>query len=379
MPSSARGSRIAIVIPNFAGGGAERVGINLANGFAARGYLVDLLVMSTEGPLRFEVESGVQVVDLGAPRIRWVPGPLLRYLRSARPRAVLGCMWPMTVVLVLARMLSRVPFRLVVAEHCTWSESELFVRPFARWKVRTSMHYALPRADAIVTVSTGAADDLSAFAGIDRRCVNVIYNPVTRAAAAFELPAAVTPEGWCTGSHHKILAVGTLKEIKDYPTLLLAFRLLRERMNARLLILGEGQCRPVLEAQCRQLGIADAVFMPGFVTDPQPYYRRADLHVLTSTAEGLGNVIIEALAAGTPVVSTDCPHGPREILADGTYGRLVPVGKPEMLASVMEESLVTSHDKAALIARGRDFSVDKAVEAYLQLLLPGTFTGSQAA
>jgi glycosyltransferase involved in cell wall biosynthesis len=110
--------------------------------------------------------------------------------------------------------------------------------------------------------------------------------------------------------------------------------------------------------------------MPGFVANPAPYYEHADLHVLSSTGEGLPTVLIESLAAGTPVVSTDCPSGPREILAAGEFGRLVPVGDPESMANAMQASLAAEHDRAALMARAQDFSVDKAASRYLELLLP---------
>ena len=116
--------------------------------------------------------------------------------------------------------------------------------------------------------------------------------------------------------------------------------------------------------------------MPGFVKDISPYYQQADLHVLSSTGEGLANVIIEALAAGTPVVSTDCPSGPREILCDGQFGRLVPVGNAAALADAMAESLATKHDTAALIARAQDFSIDKATDLYLELLFPQASSGA---
>jgi glycosyltransferase involved in cell wall biosynthesis len=168
------------------------------------------------------------------------------------------------------------------------------------------------------------------------------------------------------------LAVGTLKVIKDYNTLLHAFALLRQRVDARLLVLGEGECRPALEAQISQLGIETSVFMPGFVKDLSPYYQHADLHVLSSTGEGLPTVLIEALEAGTPVVSTDCQSGPREILSDGKFGRLVPVGEAVALAAAMSESLAATHDTTALKARAQDFSIDKAVDQYKELLFPGS-------
>ena len=240
------------------------------------------------------------------------------------------------------------------------------------------MHHFFPKADAIVAVSQGAADDLARFSGVNRSSISVIYNPVVGDAERQPTSFPDEPQGWCAGAHRRVLAVGTLKAIKDYATLLNAFAVLRRRVDARLLILGEGECRSALEAQAKALGIADSVFMPGFVANPSPYYQHADLHVLSSTSEGFGNVIVEALATGTPVVSTDCPNGPREILADGKFGRLVQVGDVEALAGAMEESLASEHDRAALMARAQDFSVDKAAKRYLELLLPDLATRGAA-
>ena len=233
------------------------------------------------------------------------------------------------------------------------------------------MHYVFPQADGIVAVSQGVADDLARFANLNRTAITVIYNPVVGdQKPASRVPLA--PVGWWIGSHHRVLAVGTLTPTKDFTTLLAAFAQLRQRVDARLLILGEGGSRSVLEAQVVALGIEASVFMPGFVNDPPSYYEHADLHVLSSTGEGLPTVIIEALEAGTPVVSTDCPSGPREILRDGQFGRLVPVGDVSALAAAMAESLAATHDTAGLKARAQDFSIDKAVDQYEALLFPQT-------
>ena len=364
---------LAILLPDLRGGGAERVAVNIANSFVDRGYAVDMVLLSATGEFLADLRPEIRVVDLQIKRLRWVLLPLMRYLREARPVAVLSCMWPLTIATVLARALSRVPSRLVVAEHTTWSRSELLKRWTVDWQVRTSMHYIFPHADAIVTVSQGAADDLAHFAKLDRNAITVIYNPVV----GDEKPSANTPlipTDWWTGSHRKLLAVGTLKPIKDYSTLLIALAQLRQRIDVRLLILGEGECRPDLETQARQLGIASSVFMPGFVKDLSPYYQHADLHILSSTGEGLPTVLIEAIAVGTPVVSTDCPSGPREILCDGQFGHLVPVGDANALAAAMAESLATTHDRGALKARAQDFSIDKAVDQYEKLLFPDVYS-----
>jgi len=368
---------ISIVLPDLRGGGAERVAVNLANGFADRGYAVDMVLLSASGEFLADLRPEIRVVDLQVRRLRAALLPLVRYLRQARPNALLAFMWPITVIALWARWLSRVNMRVVVAEHTTWSRDEIAQTALGHWLVSTTMHYSFPAADEIVTVSRGAADDLASFARLKRSAIRVVYNPVAGEATS-PGDEAFAPAGWWSGSHFRVLAVGTLKPIKDYATLLAAFARLRQRIDARLLILGEGECRVALEAQARQLGVEDSVFMPGFVKDLSPYYQRADLHVLSSTGEGFGNVIVEALEAGTPVVSTDCPSGPREILRDGQFGRLVPVGDAAALAEAMAGSLADSHDSAELKARAQDFSIDQATRHYLELMFPDTAHGSHA-
>ena len=361
--------KLALLLPHLHGGGAERVAVNLANCFSQRGYAVDMVLLSAEGDFLSDLHSKVNVVDLKVDRMRQVLFPLINYLRQARPAAMLACMWPLTIAAVAGRAFSRVPTRIVLAEHTTWSRSELLKRPMVEWQVRNSMHWVFPAADGIVAVSQGAADDLARFANLEANAITCIYNPVVGDAKP-PAPEPLSPLGWWAGQHRKVLAVGTLKKVKDYTTLLNAFALLLQQVDARLLILGEGECRPALEAQVRQLGIDASVFMPGFVKDISPYYQQADLHVLSSTAEGFGNVIVEALAVGTPVVSTDCPSGPREILSDGQFGRLVPVGDAVAMANAMSEFLSATHDTTALIARAQNFSIDESTDQYLELLFP---------
>lgn len=360
---------ISILMPDLRGGGAERVAVNLANGFLLRGYSVEMVLLRVTGEFLRELHPQIRVVNLHANRLRSSIFPLIRYLRKARPDALLASMWPLSVIAPFALIAARVSTRVVVAEHTTWSRSELLHRFTLGRRMRISMNLFLPRTDGVVAVSHGAADDLAQFANIDRKLITVIYNPVVGKEKP-SLSGPQSPAGWWSGPHRRVLAVGTLKPIKDYANLLNAFAILRQQINARLLILGEGMCRNALEIQAQELGIADSVFMPGFVTDASPYYRHADLHVLSSEGEGLPTVIIEALASGTPVVSTNCRSGPSEILCDGKYGRLAPVGDAEALAVAMADSLEALHDRDALKARAQDFCIDRAVDRYLEVLLP---------
>lgn len=360
-------SRIAIVITNLCGGGAERVAVNLANDFIKRGYPVDMVLLSVTGEILQDLLPAVRVVDLQVERMRGLLFPLIRYLRDHRPVALLANMWPITSIAMLACKIAMVDTRLVVVEHTTWSRSEICKSRFKRWQVATLMRFTFPFVDGIVTVSFGAAEDLARFANLNYSDITVIYNPIIgnfNSLANGLMPHIV---GW-SDSRCRLLAVGKLKTIKDFATLLKAFSLIPSNLDARLLILGEGECRAELELQAKKLGIQDRVFMPGFITDPTPFYKQADLFVLTSIAEGFGNVVAEALAVGLPVVSTDCPSGPREILSDGKFGSLVPVGDSKALALAIVKSLNIAHDRTELIARAQYFSIDKAAEKYIDIL-----------
>ena len=325
--------------------------------------------MRADGEMMPQLDGRVRVVDLGAERVRHVFFPLVRYIRSHRPQSMLACMWPLTVVAALARMFSRSPLRLVFAEHTNWSVAKIAQQTLTRWIIRLTMRAFYPRADAVVAVSKGAGSDLALIAGMPAASVHTIYNPIVDPnRGSPDLPDS--PEAWVSGSHKRVLAVGTLTNIKDYPTLIRAFALLRASIRAKLLILGEGSERETLRLLVDELGLTDHVFMPGFTLHPAGYFAHADLHVLSSIGEGLSVVIVEALEQGTPVVSTDCPSGPREILKDGKLGRLVPVGDHQALADAMKQALSSAPDSGVLKARAMDFSIDAATDQYIEFLLP---------
>lgn len=361
-------NQIAIFAPSLRSGGAERVIANLANALAMRGNCVELVLLSAEGEFLSDISSRVKIRDLGVKRIRYALPALVEYFNSARPNVLLACMWPLTVAAVWAKLISRSRTKVIVAEHTTWSNAEIVKSSlFTEWLARVTMRISFVRASGIIAVSRGSADDLSRFCGISRDRISVIYNPVVDENKSV-VDSVAPASDWSRGDHIKLLAVGSLKPVKDYSTLLKAFALVTKKINAKLMILGEGECRADLEDEAIGLGIVENVFLPGFVKDPSPYYRAADLHVLSSTGEGLPTVIIEALASGTPVVSTDCPTGPREILSDGRFGRLVQPSNPVSLAQGIGAALRDPHDRDALVRRSLDFSISKAVDEYERLM-----------
>jgi glycosyltransferase involved in cell wall biosynthesis len=222
-------------------------------------------------------------------------------------------------------------------------------------------------ADAAICISKGVAEDFIKTTGMPPQKTHVVYNPIVYPGLEQEARQSISHPWFATGNKPVILAVGRLVVAKDYPTLLNAFSLLNRKRQANLLILGEGRERLRLEALVRQLGLTENVQMPGFVKNPYAYMARARLLVLSSRWEGFGNVLVETLACGTPVVSTDCKGGPGEILEGGRFGRLVPVGDAQALAAAMLETLQTPPDRAMLRQRAQDFTLEKSVKEYLRV------------
>lgn len=332
-----------------------------------RGYRTEFVLMRAEGELLSEVPTGATIVDLKASRFRHGFLPLVRYLQTERPCGIVAAMWPLTGMAALAARLAGLSSSLVLGEHVNLTQektlgnlSDLVHRRLGR--------FIYGRRSEVVAVSKGVRDDLADRIGMERNKVKVIYNPVASQLGKYPADVAIVNR-WKSG-RRAIIAIGSFKTQKDYPNLLQSLHRLQETRDARLLILGEGSLRGELEHLVSSLGLQDSVLMPGFVPDPYPYLAHADLFVLSSAWEGLPGVLIEALVAGVPVVSTDCPSGPAEILENGTYGRLVPVGDSEALAAAMAEALDVQHDRDMLRRRGNEFSVERAADQYLALLDP---------
>lgn len=343
--------------------------LNLAHGIADRGCAVDLVLQRAEGPFLSEVRDSVRVVDLNASRALTSLPAAVRYLRRERPEAMLSVFGYFNIVALWAWRLARVRTRLMVNEQNTVSQE---AGNHASWRGRLTprlMKRFYPWADGIVVVSTGVGDDLAELTQIPRDRIRVIYNPSVVGAEVREKASAPLEHPWLApGQPPVLVAVGRLQEQKDYPMLIDAFEQVRRARPARLLILGEGKKRPMLEALVRERGLGEDVAMPGFVANPYAYMARSSLFVLSSRWEGLPTVLIEALCCGTPVVATDCPSGPREILKGGKYGQLVPVGDAEAFARAILTTL--EGDRAAPPPESWEpYDLDTVVKQYLELLL----------
>lgn len=352
------------------GGGAERVALTLIEEFLRRGHEVDLVLMSAAGELLGLVPRGVRVFNLNAPRTRNALTPIIRYLRDRRPVAIQASMWPLTVAAIAAARLSGTGTRIVASEHSVLSHQ---YGKSVLMSVRATMRLLYPLADARIAVSKGTAQDLASLSGLWADDFTVVYNPIP-APPPGALESNPEVEALWRGANRRILTVGTLKAEKNHSLLLESFAMMPMDEDLKLMILGDGELRGDLERQSRALGLQNRVIMPGFSHEPWPYYASANVFVLSSDYEGFGNVIVEAMHAGLPVVSTDCPAGPAEILEDGRSGILVPPGDKQRLADAMCNALSEPRQSERQKRRAADFSVAAAADRY-QLAMLGHSSG----
>jgi glycosyltransferase involved in cell wall biosynthesis len=262
-------------------------------------------------------------------------------------------------------MLAGKPGRIYLSDHNQLSISCVHELNIPKYFISAVMHLTYTWASGLVAVSEGVKKEMCSLGGFPESLVKVIYNPTAIGISPHRESILVSEELWGKGFDHHILSIGTLKAQKDHATLIKAFALLPYSLNVKLIILGDGSLRSELEGLVVQLGLQDRVSFPGFVVDIYPWMRSADLFVLSSRWEGFGNVIVEALECGVPVVSTNCASGPAEILENGCYGKLVPLNDPVAMAAAISASLAEPHEREALIKRAKYFSVEKIAEEYL--------------
>ncbi|WP_218080018.1 glycosyltransferase [Anthocerotibacter panamensis] len=364
-----RHATVSLFLPTLEGGGAERAMLHLAEGFTACGLKTDLILAQAKGKYLSMVPDGIRVIDLQAhaPVLLRKTLALQRYLRRERP-AVLLTTLDIVNAAAWARRMAGVPTRVVMVVQTNLSAQFRDYTDGTGWLRPQLVRWFYPWADQIITASQGVAEDLAQISGLPLGEMRVIYNPVVT-PRFLQMVQQPVPHPWfAAGQPPVILGVGRLVRQKDFPTLIRSFAQIRPQVPARLVILGEGEERANLEFLVRQLGLTDAVDLPGFVENPYAYMAQASVFALSSTHEGFGNVVAEALGAGTAVVSTDCPSGPAEILGWGRYGTLTPVGDARALAQGIVRTLQKPPGSEGLRQRARAFSLMAIVEQYCEVL-----------
>lgn len=359
---------LAIFLATSGHSGVDRLAKNLVPALARRGYRIDLLHIQNHGPTLSEIPEGVRVIELGTRHVYPSLWSVAHYLRREKPHSMFCDKDRVNHTALLARAMAGASTHLTLSMGTTVS-IDLAHRGFLhRWKTRLSMGKLYGFAENVIVTSEGVADDMAEHTGLKRNLINVVPCPV--------VPDRVFTENFRKPNHPWfsdngppiIMGLGELGSRKDFVTLIRAFARIRPEYPSRLMIIGRGRDRERLLATAHELGVADAIDLPGFVEAPYAYLAQASLFAFTSLWEGLGFALIEALAIGIPSVSTDCPSGPREILGNGKYGPLVPVGDHVSLATAMLQTLRNPLPKAALQEAARPYEIENATSAYAKAL-----------
>ena len=378
--------RIALVVPHLTHGGADLIVLNLARGLIERGYRVDILLLKELNTLEDQIPPearwsvleqkrihgfhdrahlvrrfGFRILKLLRTDLLEDARSLAAYIDEEKPDCVLPSLPGAKSAALLALGFTKLdPVTIPIVHSVLMNISRRFHKLYA---------ILFPTAARVVSVSDGVADNLALTLELPRERISRIYNPVDTEEIA-ELAGAVPDHPWMSDDGPPvILSAGRLARAKDFPTLLRAFHQISQNRDVRLMILGEGRQRKRLEKIIRKLGLEEKVSLPGWVSNPYAFMSRASVFVLSSKLEGLGNVLIEAMACGCPCVSTNCPSGPAEILDNGRFGPLTPVGDDSALAAAMERVLDSPPDKDTLQARAQEFSFDASVDQYERLIL----------
>ncbi|WP_295431013.1 glycosyltransferase [uncultured Thiodictyon sp.] len=357
------------VFASFSGtGGVERMLINLIRGFVDLGQAVDLVLVRAESPHLGRLPEAVTRIELTTNHTLLAAPALARYLRARRPAALLAAKDRAGRTAVLARALAGTgtPLALRLGTHLSTAMAGRAA--VSRWLRYLPIRLLYPRLDRIIAVSTGVAQDTARIARLPAASIAVIRNPVITPELAVQA-ARPCPHPWLNAPGPPVIcAAGRLQRQKDFPTLIRAFARVRAGRDCRLLILGEGNARPALAALIAELGLGEQVALVGFQSNPYRYLARAALFVLSSAWEGSPNVLTEALALGVPVVATDCPSGPAEVLDGGRFGPLVPVGAVDAMAAAMAATLDRPLPAAVLRSAVSEYEQGRSARHYLEMM-----------
>lgn len=361
-----RSKKICILTPLASVGGAERVAVNLANYYSQVGHQVTLLTFKGIGFYRNQIDDSVTIIDLQAHKIRYIIVKLISTLKSIQADSILSVIRDGNISLGLASFFLQKNYTLVFREANTMDEVWTMKQP-KRSLYKMLMRIAYHNADMIIANSNGTANDLLNNKITINDKISIIDNPVLPQNFK-ELAESKLNHYWLTSNFYKtVITVGRLHPQKNHLLLIDAFsKVQKEIDNLRLIILGEGKEKNKIKQKIKELNIENYIEFINFQENPYPYYKHADIFVLSSLWEGFGNVLVEALACGTPVISTDCPGGPRKILDHGKYGKLIPINDSEAMAEAIRNTLINPYNNKDLrIERAKQFSIENIGDKYM--------------
>jgi len=359
--------KVVFVTPSLRGGGAERVIVNLLRHMNRSDIELTLITLKLEGPYVSQLPADTQVVDLGTKRVRHSIVRLVREINRIQPDVIVSTLGHLNVALLALRPFLKKRPKIVLRETNAPSFAMRQAGKSGLYRVLYRLFY--PKADRVIALSKGMADDLLAFSGLSKEKVSIIYNPVVTEEIRRQADEAVDHPWLLHKDLPVCISVGRLVEQKNYDLLLRAFTKAVREVPARLLILGEGPKRPHLEALAEQLGVRSYVDFVGFTPNPYAYMARSDLFVLSSSWEGMPNVLLEALAVGLPAVATACIGVP-DVLDEGRYGRMIPIGGEEELSEAIRSSLGggSESDRQRQRERAGRFHIDIIAGEYREVL-----------
>lgn len=360
---------LTLLIESLYNDGVGKMRLHLMNEIVRRGYMVDLLLHDMHSPYLASVHPAVRrIAFASAHSIIGVPSVAL-YLRRARPRALLTQRVRLNKLALRARSLAFVNTPVFVTINVNMTSKFEHQSASKRRRQTDYMRRYYPRNDGIIAVSRGVAQDAAALIGIAPERIQVLPNPTVTPELAGKAAQPLDHPWFAPGQPPVLVAAGRLMIEKDFPTLIRAFARVCSTTACRLIILGEGPDRTKLETLAAELGVAESMALPGWLPNPYQYMARAAVFVMSSTREGSPNALIEALAVGAPLVSTDCPNGPREVLEDGRHGRLVPVGDAAALADAIVHTLQDPiGTRESRIAAAQRYTVERSATLYLKAL-----------
>lgn len=363
---------IALFMSSYGDGGAHKNMLNIAGWLEEQGHDVDLVVAKAEGKLEHEIPKNVSVYDLASSRTRYSIFGLWRYIWENQPDSLLATPTTCTLVAGIVDHLIISEINIVLRIPAILSNEPYYTQPRDPVEKLFPMvtKWVYQRSDQIVAISKGVKSDLVSNFNVEKSDIEVVYNPVITDDISEKMVERVE-HSFFQETSHVYIAVGRLVNHKGFNTLIKSFKKVREHTDAKLIILGDGKLREELITLTEDLSISSDVSFPGFVKNPYKYMYKADTFVLSSRTEGFGNVVVEALACGTPVVATDCEGGPSEILNDGEFGSLVPVDNVSQLADAMISSLDNVENRNRLQKRAHEFHIDKIAPKYESILLQG--------
>lgn len=369
-PANATRQRLAIFIYKNRDGGVEKMLANLALGSQQLGVNVDMIVSDRQGPFIRTLPPSVRIIEIGAGSVKYSIQQLAAYLRQEKPDVLLTGKPSDDKIILQARKTAHSTARCFVGTGTAVSRqiNERHFNPLRKKIKLLRKKYTYRAADGIIATSRWVAKDIATIADLPLDRISVIGNPLYTPEMAVLGQQAVNHPAFLSGQFPIIVSAGRLSHEKDFATLLHAFKLVCENRPARLFILGDGPDKTQLVNLTQNLDIEQAVFFPGFVENPLAYFAKANVFVLSSLWEGFGNVLVEALAVGTSIVATDCPGGPRDILQQGRYGKLVPVGDSKRMAQAILDTLDEPLPRDQLIEAARAYSIDNISQRYLEIL-----------